>query len=168
MPLTHEQVVQVYDAELTHNEEKINIDRFYNGPWTKDMDANPYTEYSFKVFGRNCYIKRMPQGHWCGYVSIINVVFPLNENGEPLEYDMFLDVHGGITGGGKYDHDDIIGFDTTHRGDMYPKRKDIDIEAGLEKTTYRDFDWVKIETGWLAFQLSKLVPAAGEAADTVV
>lgn len=109
---------------------------FDPGPW----DVEPIFK-QFEAFGLRCEVKRMPQGHLCGYVYL--------PPGHPL-YGQTPDVsvHGGITYDQFDDNDEfwVLGFDCAHGGDLVPALRH-------RSGTYRTFAYVEAETISLASQI---------------
>lgn len=127
--------------------DKENPFNYY--PWEGEPD-----EYSWEAYGLPCWMKRGPQGYWCGYVGV--------KQGHPLygkgvwEIERYFEVHGGVTWGGEFlEEDDTwwIGFDCGHACDLTPQELVEAFYFPLGKP-YRDFDYVKAETEKLARQVA--------------
>ncbi len=126
-------------SEFIHDEISCRILRiFILEPFTKEE----------QVFG----------GHLCGYCMI-----PKDHKYHGKTKDVFTfdyDVHGGITYNEMQDEDHWIGFDCAHCNDIVPSTEKYMEECAIKnfpeffiKKTYRNFDFVIIETKSLAEQI---------------
>ncbi len=99
------------------------------------------------------------------YIGLLCAIDPEKQN--ELSLDLAIEVHGGLT----YADDGMqaigenalgdlwwFGFDTAHCDDLKPYQSEIDKEFAFRHNTdtYRDFDYVKLQTIHLAEQLALL------------
>lgn len=103
----------------------------------------------FERSGLRCFLIERNLGtgrFWCGYVEI--------PDGFPeVDAEMVLDVHGGITFGGKIEDVECLGFDCHHAGDATLGG---DPEFAHPGDVYRDQDFVIAECERLATQMLAL------------
>lgn len=149
---------------------KVDKSEWPRGPWDREPDR-----LEFEAHGMSCLLTRGPGGHWCGYAAM-----PPGHPGHGQHYDheVFSDVrvHGGLTYSEKCqgavchvpkpgEPDDVwwVGFDCAHSGDLSPAH--MKYGRSWDDGEYRDIEWVKTETGYLARQLAE-ISKGGDPANT--
>ena len=84
--------------------------------YLKDLKKYPLEETRYNIKKYTVFIRRNQFGGNGGYV-----VLPLNHDFEELEdYEIKVNVHGGITYKEEERYGWVIGFDTSHLGDFVP------------------------------------------------
>lgn len=137
------------------------------GPWDNEPDKAQWLDAS----GLACLMVRA-RAHWCGYVGV-----PEGHPAFGKDYnDVEVEVHGGLTFAGLCQEEGTgprvchipepgqpdrvywLGFDCAHSGDKRPatdeRQLQIERKYPISGDIYRDFDYVKAETGRLAQQLA--------------
>lgn len=113
-----------------------------DGPWIRDQQQYPDRAYCFDYRGMKCEVIRTPWHTWNGYVTvppthICHEDHPRHHEYTSEEFDTAIDIHGGITGGGR----NSFGFDTCHYGDIVPydvKKREGSTRPNARYWTYED------------------------------
>jgi len=117
-------------------------DDFEEGLWTSDFEKYPNESYEFMYKGYNCSMERNFYGNWCGYCQLPNDHPDFNKSYFDLDE---MDVHGGLT----YSALGKFGFDCSHARDIFPVRKNMDVDLNYllnkEYTHYWTYEEVKKE-----------------------
>ena len=134
-----------------------------DGPWKNEPDKAHWIDENT---GLDCLIVRGPSGALCGYVGV-----PEDHKYYEVDYqEVPVDIHGGLTFSNKcanvedttkhvcHPIEDAanhpvwwLGFDCAHLYDITPNRDEYFIEY---EATYKTFNYVKMETEYLARQLA--------------
>jgi hypothetical protein len=102
-----------------------------------------------------CEIKRHPSLlHLCGYIQV-----PPNHPWFGQEY-IDVNVHGGITWGDKSEITGnwVLGFDCGHAGDISYPSVMLRLRSSCFDEEYRDWEYVKSQTNYLALEARKVYP----------
>lgn len=94
-----------------------------------------------------CFIRRNYAGSWCGYIKV-----PF-----PLDGDVYLDCHGGVTYQVTNDDNTTLGFDCSHSFDISPY---LYLEDGFQTSSeyrvYRDKEFVISEVNSMVNQVLEI------------
>ena len=115
--------------------------------WETERDQALFTSHGYW-----CEIIRHPtHGSLCGYVYMGK-----HHPWANLEYDVDVDVHGGIT----YNDGKKMGFDCAHAGDFIPYTTRFSTRMGITERegVYRNWAYVKGQVEHLAAQLRAVDP----------
>ena len=119
-----------------------------SGPWNNEPN---YLRGKYKEY--NWVIKRTHIGILCGYVLL-----PKGHKyyGE-IEYNIPIEVHGGLTFAGEKGKYYWIGFDCAHSGDYIPSFQSPLIQLIQSNTTYKNINFVKKEIKNMIDQLPSMI-----------